>query len=189
MPKRQPAIPGAWTVLERQTPLHDRWLRVDAERVRTPDGVVLDPYYVIVERDWVAIVATRSDGRVLIVEQYRHAAGRVTWELPAGNLDPDEAPSDAARRELAEETGYRAAGESVSLGAFYPDPTRHTSRAHGFWMPVGDNAGAQQLDADEAIRVHAVEAAELDRAIADGRFCHAVHVGLLARARALGHVS
>jgi ADP-ribose pyrophosphatase len=64
----------------------------------------------------VAIVAVDSEGRVLLVRQYRHPAGRSLLEIPAGTLDRDPAsgatedPDAAARRELEEETGYRAAG-------------------------------------------------------------------------------
>jgi ADP-ribose pyrophosphatase len=64
----------------------------------------------------VAIVAVDPEGRVLLVRQYRHPAGRALLEIPAGTLDRDPAsgatedPDAAARRELEEETGYRAAG-------------------------------------------------------------------------------
>lgn len=64
----------------------------------------------------VAIVAVDPEGRVLLVRQYRHPAGRTLLEIPAGTLDRDpvsgatEDPDAAARRELEEETGYRAAG-------------------------------------------------------------------------------
>jgi ADP-ribose pyrophosphatase len=63
----------------------------------------------------VAIVAVDSEGRLLLVRQYRHPAGRTLLEIPAGTLDRDPAsgaiedPDAAARRELEEETGYRAA--------------------------------------------------------------------------------
>ena len=64
----------------------------------------------------MAIVAVDPEGRVLLVRQYRHPAGRALLEIPAGTLDRDPAsgatedPDAAARRELEEETGYRAAG-------------------------------------------------------------------------------
>src|SRR3990172_1682481 len=56
----------------------------------------------------VVLLPVFPDGRVLLVRQYRHAVGRFLWELVAGGLEPGESPPAAARRELEEETGYRA---------------------------------------------------------------------------------
>ncbi len=55
-----------------------------------------------------AVVPFLSDDRILLLRQYRHAAGGYIWEIPAGKLDPGEEPRACAERELAEETGYRA---------------------------------------------------------------------------------
>jgi ADP-ribose pyrophosphatase len=70
----------------------------------------------------VAVVPLDEAGRVLLIGQYRHAVGRALWELPAGLLDvPGEDPQLAAERELAEETGLRAA-QWRQLVEFYPSP-------------------------------------------------------------------
>ena len=69
----------------------------------------------------VAIVVRDAEGRVLLVRQLREAVGKVVWEIPAGKLEPGEAPEEAARRELCEETGLDAE-ELVPLGAIYPTP-------------------------------------------------------------------
>jgi ADP-ribose pyrophosphatase len=60
-------------------------------------------------------------GRVLLVRQYRLPARRYLWELPAGRIDPGETPLKAAKRELLEETGYRAK-KWTKLVKFYPSP-------------------------------------------------------------------
>lgn len=66
-------------------------------------------------------------GRVLLIRQFRHAAGRVLYELPAGTTEPGEPPLRCARRELAEETGYEAK-HWKRLCAFYPAPGISTER-------------------------------------------------------------
>ncbi len=74
----------------------------------------------------VTVVAIRADGQLLLVRQYRHAAGEALLELPAGTLDrrPDgslEERLPAAKRELSEETGY-IAGKWRELGTFFTAP-------------------------------------------------------------------
>ena len=55
-----------------------------------------------------AVVALTESGKIVLVRQYRTAIDRVTVEIPAGKLDPGEDPLDCAKRELHEETGFRA---------------------------------------------------------------------------------
>jgi ADP-ribose pyrophosphatase len=69
----------------------------------------------------VTILPVDGEGRILFVRQYRHATGRELLELPAGTLDPGEAPEVCAAREIREETGF-AAGELLKLGEFFLAP-------------------------------------------------------------------
>ena len=66
-------------------------------------------------------VKNRKNPWVVMERQYRHAAGRFLWELPAGKIEPGEDPLEGAQRELAEETGYRARKWS-ELAQFWPSP-------------------------------------------------------------------
>jgi 8-oxo-dGTP pyrophosphatase MutT (NUDIX family) len=170
-----------WTVLGSRTVVDDRWLRLEAQRVRTANGNELDPYYVIRERSWACVVPVCDDGRILVVEQYRHGAGLVSWELPAGDIEPGEDPAVAAARELREETGYAVAGALVALGALYPEPARNGSSGHGFVGRVVQ-AGDAEPDPSESITVRRCAVAELIEAQRRGTFVHAVHAAFLRQA-------
>ncbi len=81
---------------------------VRVDRVRMPDGDAVERE-IVEHPDAVAVVPVDDDGRVVLLRQYRHPLGRTILEIPAGKLDVDgEAPADAARRELLEETGLEA---------------------------------------------------------------------------------
>jgi 8-oxo-dGTP pyrophosphatase MutT (NUDIX family) len=174
--------PRPWQVLATRTVHQDRWLTLAAERVQTGTGHVLDPFYVVTTASWACTVPLLPDGRVVCVRQYRHGIGRVVTELPAGMLDPRETPAQAAVRELAEETGYRAVDQPVPLGELWPEPARSRMSAHGFLVRVDPLPMAAACEASEDIEVVAVPFAEL---LADGAVMHAVHVAFLHRAWAL----
>ena len=83
----------------------------------TPRG----PREVVEHPGAAAVLVLDAEGRVLVVRQPREAAGKALWEIPAGKLEPGEAPEEAARRELLEETGL-SASTLVPLGVIYPTP-------------------------------------------------------------------
>ncbi|MEA2676113.1 MAG: ADP-ribose pyrophosphatase [Chloroflexota bacterium] len=112
-------------LVDRQVVRKSNYMEVVLDTIETADGerrerdVVLHP-------GAVAIAAVRNDGRILLVRQYRHAAGTVLLELPAGTLDrlddgSIEDPAVAGPRELREETGYTAQNWR-RLGAFWTAP-------------------------------------------------------------------
>jgi ADP-ribose pyrophosphatase len=93
--------------VDRRTVFEGRLLTVHADRVATAGGD-LATREIVDHPGAVAIVATDADGGVVLVRQWRHAVGAALWEIPAGTLGRGEDPEAAARRELAEETGYSA---------------------------------------------------------------------------------
>ena len=79
----------------------------------------------------VAIVAIDIEKNILLVRQFRHAAGKELFEIPAGGIDPGETPEETARREMQEETGY-APGKLKRLGGFYSAPGYASEYLHLF---------------------------------------------------------
>lgn len=93
---------------------------VKREIARLPDGRELD-LDVVRHPGAAAVVPFLSADEVLLIRQYRHAAGGMILEVPAGKLDPGESPLDCAARELEEETGHRA-GRLEPLGWIFTTP-------------------------------------------------------------------
>lgn len=118
-----------------------------------------------------AILARPGPERFLLVRQYRHPARAYLWELPAGKAEPGESPLDGAARELAEETGYRAA-RLEELASFYMTPGFCEERLH---LVLADDLtlGEPSPDEDEAIEVRIVGLAEARGMAASGEIVDA----------------
>ena len=97
-----------------------RVFRIERDLVELPHGrsVTME---VVRHGGSVVLVPQPSPGRVILIRQYRYVIGRWIWELPAGSVEPGEAPMHAARRECHEETGWRPT-RVRNLGAYYPSP-------------------------------------------------------------------
>ncbi len=104
--------------------------RVTHDRAEHPSGAAIDRR--IVHNQPAAVMLARDEHRrVLLIRQYRLPPRQQLWELPAGRCDGDEPPLDAAKRELAEETGYRAE-DWRELTNFYTAPGFSTERMYSF---------------------------------------------------------
>jgi ADP-ribose pyrophosphatase len=133
----------------------------------------------------VAIVPVLDDGRLALVTQYRHAAGRRLLEIPAGTLERGEDPLAAVDRELREEIGMRP-GRIEPMGGLYVAPGYTTEYIHLF---VCTELASASLDGDEDEDIE-VEVRSLDEALAavdSGEIADAKSVvGLLRYSRMLG---
>jgi ADP-ribose pyrophosphatase len=141
------------------------------ELIRTPifyvtQDVALDPdgfeiKRAIVQHPGSAVVMPVDDRkRVLLVRQYRLPALKYLWELPAGRVDPGETPLQAARRELAEETGYRAR-KFQKLAVFYPSPG-FLAEKMTIYLATGLTEGKKTPMEDERIQTRWFTAKEID---------------------------
>ncbi len=127
-----------------------RIIQVSTERLLYNNGREYDLDFVR-HPGAAAVVAVDSSGRVCLVRQYRHGVEDFLWEIPAGKLDPGEAPQACAIRELAEETGVHAR-RWTSLGQFLPAPGIFTEVIH-LYLARDLTVGAPAPDADEELEI------------------------------------
>lgn len=121
-----------WKVLTSEYLARKPWFTVRHESLRTARRRRVPDYYVLEYPDWINVIAITRDGRFVLVDQYRHALGETSYEIPAGVTEPsDESMVAAAQRELAEETGY-GGGEWRLLTTLSPNPATHTNLTYCF---------------------------------------------------------
>ena len=107
-------------LIKSETLMQGRAFKIRRDHLKTPDGH--DTKFEIIEHGGsVILIPVDSDGNLLFVRQYRHAAGADLLELPAGTRDGDEPYEDCAAREIREETGMEA-GKLKKVGEFYLAP-------------------------------------------------------------------
>lgn len=119
--------PENWPVAATE-PLLKHWLlEVRSDKVQMPDQNFAERT-VVSHPGAVAVLALDDAGRVLMIRQYRHPVGYQLWEIPAGLRDAaGEPPLETARRELFEETGYRARDWHVLID-YFTSPGYSTER-------------------------------------------------------------
>ena len=113
------------------------------------------------------MMAVDAKKRILLVRQYRLPARQYLWELPAGRLDEGESPLQAAKRELTEETGYKARTWK-KLASFYPSPGFLSERMTIYLATDLTEGKATPMD-DERIETRWFPATELEQRIASGK--------------------
>jgi len=151
-------------ILEKQTVFQGRLLNVRCDRLES-DGRETTREFVV-HPGGVSIVAHPTPEEILLVSQYRYPTGETLVELPAGTLEPGEEPIETARRELEEETGYRAARMNL-IGSYYTTPG-FTSELMYLYEAFDLTFGEQQLEEDEMIEVIRISSEEAMRMLGNG---------------------
>jgi ADP-ribose pyrophosphatase len=125
--------------------------------------------------DWVNVLAFTLDNELILVRQYRHGRDEISLEIPGGAVDNDETPQAAARRELEEETGYRATSVEL-LGVVDANPAFLSNRCWTFLALECTPDGALAPDSGEELEVIVTHPAELGRMIDRGVIRHSLVV-------------
>ena len=150
------------------------WATLRIDKCKMPDGRIVDDYYVLEYSNWVNGVAITEDNKVLMVKQYRHAAGIISLEIPGGVIDGDEKPVEALRRELLEETGYQF-DDFELISTVYGNPATANNQTFTFLAKGGKKVQGQSLDAHEELIVEEYTIAEVKQLLLENKIEQAMH--------------
>ena len=172
------------TIIRTESIYEGRVVRLALLDVQLPDGK-LAKRELVRHPGAVAIVALDAAQHILLVRQFRIAAGQVLLEIPAGTLEPNESPLACAERELQEETGFHP-GTIEPIGGIYVAPGYTTEFIHLYYA-TDLTASRLDGDADEFIEVERVPLTEALAMIERGDIIDGKSIaGLLRVARKLG---
>jgi 8-oxo-dGTP pyrophosphatase MutT (NUDIX family) len=161
------AHPRPWERLESKRVAEHEMFAVREDRSRSPKDGTVRTYHVAESPGGVCVVALTDDGRVVMVEQFRHGTRRLSLELPSGVVDDGESPEDAAKRELREETGFEG-GEARVLGRIDLNPSWQRTEVHAVLVRGARRAGEQDEDPGEDIAVRVLPVDEVRRKVREG---------------------
>lgn len=145
-------------------------------------SAVADPskthrFFVLQSKDWCNIIPITTEGKVVLIRQFRAGTQSQTLEIPGGVVDPSDPKTQAAAlRELEEETGYSLipGGQCTPLGSTHPNPAIQDNQCHSFIVGPVEKKTEQKLDPGELIAVEEVAIEDIPRLILSGEMDHAL---------------
>jgi ADP-ribose pyrophosphatase len=178
-----------WSHISTKYIHREKWFNLRADKLLKGNGQTMEPYYVFEFTDWATVLPVTTDGKVVLVRQYRYGLGQWSIEVPGGIMDPHETdPLEAAKRELQEETGYTCSHiEQVAVIA--PNPATQNNRMYCYLATGCELTHAQHFDENEELEVLLVSMEELKTMLRENKILQSLHVsGILYALLRLGEV-
>ena len=154
---------------------------VEERYCRSPKNY-LKTYTILNATDWsivIPVLETEFGKKFVMVRQWRHGAKELSLEFPGGVFEKGESAEEAAKRELQEETGYRA-GRIEKLGQFNPNPAIMSNQVHLFLASDLEALSGLSLDEDEYMEVETLTLEEILQGLGKPPFIHALMATALA---------
>ena len=156
-----------------------RIFNISVDRKVNPRNDHEQDFYIINAPNWVNVVATTTDGQMILVEQFRHGSGTIELEIPGGVMDPhDASPVEAAVRELREETGFEGSNARV-IGEVYSNPAIMVNTTFTILVEDCERKHEIELDAGEDLVTRLLPATEVRALAAQGKFGHSLVMAAL----------
>ena len=155
-----------WETLESKYLVNDRYLKLRQDKCRTPEGHIIEPFYVAEYNDWVNCLVITSDMKVVMLKHYRHGIDNFVPEIIGGGVEENETPSNAIERELQEEIGY-SGGSVFQTGISYSNPSSQTNKVYSFLAIGGSMEDETSLENGETLTANTIGISELHDMIND----------------------
>jgi 8-oxo-dGTP pyrophosphatase MutT (NUDIX family) len=172
-----------WRTLSSRTIYRNPWLVLREDRVIRPDGA--EGIYSVVEmRPSCGVVAINEENQIALVGQWRYVHNKYSLEIPTGGSEQDEAPLDAAKRELQEETGLTAR-DWMALGTIDNSNGVTTDIAHLF-LARNLTTGPPVPQGDEQVELRWLPFADAVLSVIKGEITESVSVAAILKTEFLG---
>lgn len=150
-----------WEILYEEDISPSPWFPLYKHKVKLPNGKVVEDYYLSKVGNVAMIVPITTKKEIVFVRQYKHGAGEVIIELPAGRIKTGHEPVETAKIELEEETGY-CSNELTYLGTIFGEPSKDTFKVYGYLTKNLSLKHLQKFDENEDIEVILIPANKVD---------------------------
>jgi 8-oxo-dGTP pyrophosphatase MutT (NUDIX family) len=163
-----------WKILSSEYLSKHQYFTARKDKCETPDGKIVDEYFVVELPDSACAVAITEEGEVLMVRQYRHPIEETLLEIPGGFIDENETPEQAMTRELKEETGHEFSSIKY-VGKIAPNPGVLNNFTYFFLAQGGHKTGSQQLDKNEELQIEKISLKELKTLFLENKIIQSTH--------------
>ena len=163
-----------WNVLSREYLSNHQYFTARKDTCETPDGHIVEAYFVVELPVSVSAVAITEEKEVLMIRQYRHPIEKDILEIPGGFVDAGETSQEAMGRELLEETGY-SFPPIIPLGRVAANHGILHNYTHLFLAEGGIKTAEQKLDKNEFLVVEKISVAELKAMLVENKIVQSLH--------------
>lgn len=180
-PKDSQKPPERWNLISEKTICETRVFNVLKKQMYRREKSNQASFFTLDAPDWVNVLAFTEHGMIILVEQYRHGTDELSLEIPGGVVDANhDNPLDAAKSELAEETGYESE-KWTSMGFVTPNPALFNNKCHLFLAEDCIKTAEQDLDEHESINVYIKSFSEFIEQIQEGNIHHSLVVSAVSK--------
>lgn len=158
-----------WKVLKSETILDNYYCKVEKQKVLKPNNKTIPKYFLVSRRDVVMIVPVTTDGKFIVIKEYKHGVKKDIFLFPAGLVDKKENPKDTATRELREETGYTIKNIEL-LGKLYEFPSNDTHCVYVYLAKDLPSKPSGQIRKGEDVKIYYFSAKEIKQMIMENKF-------------------